>query len=80
MGEKRGSVGANEKDLDQACHWSQQNEMTAQCMEVISTRELQQQCNHKATEWRAGTRIGSLSVTHKTNDCDIEVLFVENRD
>lgn len=57
MGEKRESVGANEKGLDQACHWSQQDEMTAPCTEVVSTRDHRQPCNHNAGEWGEETSV-----------------------
>lgn len=60
MGEKRGSVGANEKGLDQAGHWSQWDEMTVPCMEVVSPCDHQQPCIHNAKEWREETSVLAL--------------------
>lgn len=53
MDEKRGSLGANEKGLDQACHRFQSAEMTARST-VLSTFGHQQLRNHKAAEGGIG--------------------------
>lgn len=50
MGEKRRSVGTNEKGLDQPRHGSQREEMTAACVELASTCGHQGPRNHNARE------------------------------